>query len=102
MPQRGWYGAKPEGDEVSELLTIRDKDLVRRLKVVADSTGQPAQRIVETAVAAFIDDYEAAVAKAEAHLAAHPDVVASLRGGRAAALRELLDRYEGTRLKSAE
>ena len=83
-------------------IKIRDKRLVERLRHVAARTGEPVQQIAERAVVGYLDAHEAARESADQHLRDNASLVDQLRGGDPQALRDLLDGYEGTRLKQTE
>ncbi|MFH1104945.1 MAG: hypothetical protein V1757_08420 [Actinomycetota bacterium] len=83
-------------------IRIRDKKVIRRVRRIAEETGQPASEIAERAIDAYITAYEAARSSANTHMDEHEDLIARVREGDAVALRDLLEGFEGARLRQAE
>ena len=83
-------------------IRIRDKKVIRRVRRIAEETGQPASEIAERAIDAYVTAYEAARSSADTHMDEHEDLITRVREGDAVALRDLLDGFEGARLRQAE
>ena len=49
-------------------IRIRDKKVIRRVRRIAEDTGQPASEIAERAIDAYVTAYEAARSSADTHM----------------------------------
>ena len=62
-------------------IRIRDKKVIRRVRRIAEETGQPASEIAERAIDAYVTAYEAARSSADTHMDEHEDLIARVREG---------------------